>query len=92
MLSGAEAMDKDFARVRMGAVLPKINTLPCAQGKLSVLEWNGQMNRGQGGADMGCHVIISLGPVHKPGIAIHHKLAKKHVQITTHIRIGIFLD
>lgn len=88
----AQKVDGDFAAVGMGAVFPKVNALPGAEGHGAVRDGNGHVDGREGGADVGGHVIVALGGVFKERIAVGNQALKKPFEVAADFGIGIFLD
>ena len=81
-----------YAQVRLSPVLPKVNSLPGAQSKVSINDRDAEVYRGQCRADVRRHVISAFGRVPKQRVAIGHEPREKTLQIAAHFRVGIFLN
>ena len=88
----ADEMSRNGAGVRGAAMFPEVDPLPGAQSKVALADGDGKVDRRQRGADMGGHVVVALDRVREKGIAVRHEARKEVLQITPHVRVGIFLD
>ncbi len=77
--------------LRFGAVLEQIDRLPCAEGWRAVLDRDRQAGLGQGGLDVGGHVVGAFG-VMTVAAGLGGDPAEEVEQIGADIRIGVFLD
>src|SRR5690242_8758126 len=78
--------------MRMRAVFPQVNPLPCAERQPAAVNRNGKIHRRQRRADVRRHVVLALGGVNKQRVTIRNQPREKGIQIAPHIRIGVFLD
>lgn len=85
-------MHRHPAGVAVESMLPEINALPGAEGQSSVGNRDGEIGRGQGGADMGRHVIRAFASVFEQGIAVGNQAREKTFEIQADLGVGIFLD
>jgi len=88
----ANEVHGDMTGMRVGAVLPQINPLPCPQSHASGMNRDGKIHCRQRGADVGRHVILTLRGVYEDGITIPHEPGEEGFQVAADIGIGIFLD
>lgn len=83
------------ACVRGAAVFEQVNALPCAEGKATIYQRNGQRCLGQRRLDMGGHIVRPFGAVdeisHGRVIGRWHEPAEESLQVCLHVRIGILL-
>ena len=88
----ADEMDGNGAGVRGAAMLPEVNALPGAQRQLAVADGNGKIDRRKGGAHVSGHVVVAFDRVREERIAVRHKASEEMLQVTPHVRVGVFLD
>ena len=79
------------AAVGDAAVLEKVDTLPGPQGQAPLVEGDGKLRLGEGGADVGGHVVGTLDGVAVPGGVFGHEAGKEVVQVADHVGIGVLL-
>jgi len=84
-------MQVDLAPVPVVPVFKHIDPLPRAQREAAALKWNRELGLCQGSLDMCRHVVGSLGSMPIRAVKGRYS-AEKILQVTTDIRIGIFLD
>ena len=78
--------------MRVSAMLPQINPLPCAQSQSASHDGNRDVHGRKRRADVRGHVIPSFGRMFENGVAVRHKARKKPFEIPSHFRIGILLN
>ena len=76
----------------VGAVLPKVDALPGAEDETAADDGDGEIDGGEGGADMGRHVVRAFGGVFEESVAVWDKAIEEAVEVATDFRIGVFLD
>ena len=84
-------MCDDTPPVRVGAMFPKINSLPRAKRKSSCDEGNAQVHRCERRAHVGGHIILSFSRMPEEPVAVRNEAFKEALQVTADLRIGIFL-
>ena len=85
-------MHADRSPVRMAAMFPKVNSLPCAQLQSAAAEGNGEVDAGERGTNVGGHVVGAFGGVDEEAVAIGNELCEECFEIAAHVRVGVFLD
>ncbi len=89
-------MQNDRAGLRGVSVFKQIKPLSCAEQYLAICHRYGQGGLGERRLDMGGHVIGPFCPVANKGhfgvITRRHETGEKFLQISPHIRVGIFLN
>src|SRR5262245_212853 len=78
----------------MGGVtmFPEIDSLPGAKGEAAALDGNGEVHGGEGGTDVGRHVVIAFRSVDEQRVAVGHKTREEGFQVAADIGVGIFLN
>jgi hypothetical protein len=85
-------MNVDRAAVRMVAVFPEVNALPGSESEAGILERDREIDAGEGGADVGGHVIGSFGGVDKEAVAVRNDFGHECFEIAANVGVGVFLD
>ena len=78
--------------MRSVSMLEHEDPLPRAQGQAAVDNGNGKLDLGEGGANMGRHVIRAFDDVPVVAVSLGHESAEKLIQIAEHGRIRVFLN
>jgi len=88
----ADEMRHDAAAVGVGAVFPKINALPGAEREFAAYYGHGHIHRGESGANVRGHIVLTFGSVLEDWIAIRDQPREKLLEVAANIRIGVFLN
>jgi hypothetical protein len=88
----AEEVEGYTAAVRVDAMFPKVNALPGAEGESTALVRNAEIYGGEGGADVGRHIVIAFGSVLEDGIAIGCEAREDAFKVAADLGVGIFLN
>jgi hypothetical protein len=88
----ADKMGSNGAGVRGAAVFPKVNPLPGAQRHSALANGDGEIDSRQRGPHVSRHIVVPLNRVREQGIAVRHQAGEEMLQVTSHVRVGIFLD
>lgn len=78
--------------MRVGTMLKNINILPDAESQFPIDQGNADLGLGEGGADVGGHVVGTLRGMAVIGIILPHQAAEIIIQIVQHIRVGVLLN
>ncbi len=62
-----------------GAVLEKVNALPCAEGQLALVHRYGKICVGEGRSDVRGHIVGAFGCVPVKAVVVGHKAAEEIV-------------
>ncbi|CAH2599323.1 protein of unknown function [Rhodovastum atsumiense] len=84
-------MQHHLALVRRGAMFPEIDALPRAKHQFPLDNGNRKLGLGQGGADMGRHVVRPLNVMHVASTPVGGETGEEAFEIGAHVGIGILL-
>lgn len=100
--SGSDQVEAEPAAMGVGPVLPEVHRLPGAQGQPAPLHAQAEAGAGEGGADVGRHVVgplvvVDVGPqgagaADRPHPLLGHQGPQIGRQILQHARVGVFVD
>ena len=88
----ADEVEDDAARVRMGAVFPYIDALPGAKSELAIVDRDGEVDGGQGCANVRRHIVIAFGGVDEDRIAIANEAGEEGIEVATDVGVSVLLD
>ena len=74
------------------AVFPKENALPGAEGTATACDRDAQRGLGEGGFDVGRHVVRALHRMDVAGVSVGDESRKKCVEVALHVTVGVLVD
>jgi hypothetical protein len=74
------------------AMFPDVNALPGAEGHTAAADGNGEVDGGQGGADVSGHVVVAFGGVDEHAVAVGDEAGEESFEVAADVGIGVFLD
>src|SRR5437016_12347460 len=87
-----DKVDRHAPAVRLETMFPQINPLPGPECQPPILDWNAQIHRRQGRADMRRHIVVAFARMLEQRVPIRGEPREKPLQIPAHLWIGILLD
>jgi len=78
--------------MRRATMFPNVNPLPCAKRHPPLMHRNAQVNRGERGADVRRHIVITFSRVNEKRITVADEPRKKTFQVAPHVRVRILLN
>lgn len=78
--------------MRLATVFKQVNPLPCAEGKLALVDGDAKVNPGQHRTDMGGHVIWPFERVAKLAGIFGNELFEVVAKIGDDVGVVVFLD
>jgi len=74
------------------AMFPDINALPGAEHHAAIADGNGEVDGGEGGADVGRHIVIAFGGMDEHAVAVGDEAGEEGFEVAADVGIGVFLD
>ncbi len=85
-------MHHELARPASVAVLPDIDALPGPECEAAGIDGDGESGGGEGGLDVGGHVVGAFGGVGVERIAFRHETIEPRFKISSGRRVGVLLN
>ena len=85
-------MEVDSAVVRVGAVFPKVDALPCAEHHGAAEDGDAEIDVRQRGADVGGHVVVAFIVVFVYRIRVGCQAGEDGLKIGANAGVGVFLN
>ena len=73
-------------------MFPNIDALPGAEGHEAFADGNGEVDGGEGRADVSGHIVVAFGGVDEHGVAVRGDAGEESFKVAADVRVSIFLD
>lgn len=85
-------MEVNSAIVRVGAVFPKVDALPCAEDHRAGGDGDAEIDVRQRGSDVGSHIIVAFVVVFVYRIRVRRQAGEDGLKIGADAGVGVFLN
>jgi len=73
-------------------MLPDVNALPGAKCHAAFADGHGEVDGGEGSADVSGHVVVAFGRVDEHAVAVRDETGEEGFEVAADVGVGIFLN